>query len=280
MKKENRYKNTAVIDGDYIIWIACNKNKVLEEGVPKKLDDKFVYEDKTLEQALDTFDSYITDLLHLVKADSYILCMTGKRNFRYNIDPSYKANRVGIEKPMWFKEVRDHMINVWGGIQVDALEADDLVNIICNSLENAFIVAVDKDLLNCLPGRHFDARKGKASFVTVTEDQANFAFAKSILTGDAIDGIPNMKRGYGPKTAEKDLLASEETTPLAASLKIYEKEFGQEEGFNRFKKQYTLLKIIGSLEELPENITFEIPEPICYDCVETIFSEKEYTLDF
>jgi DNA polymerase-1 len=279
MKKPNKYKSTAIIDADFILYIACNPNKVIENGVPKKTDGKFVYEDKTLEQAINTFESYMNDLLHLCRVDSYILCLTGKKNFRYEVDPSYKSNRVGLEKPKWFKEVRQHMIDSWEAVQVDGIEADDMVIIIRNSLENSFIVAVDKDLLNCVSGTHFDARKGQGHFVTVTEAQANFAFVKSILTGDAVDGIPNVKKGYGPKTAEKELLASTDTTLEETALNIFIRELGEEEGKNRFEKQKKLLKMLESLEDLPEGVTFEIPEPTCYDCVEAEFSDDQYRLE-
>lgn len=279
MKKENKYMSTAVIDADYIIWIACNPNKVLDEqGNPTKKDGKFVYTDKTVEQAINTCDAYMNDILSLTRVDSFILCLTGKDNFRCKIDPSYKANRVGMEKPMWFSEVKEHMRTHWDAVEVPGLEADDVANIIFHSLENSFIIAADKDLLDCIPGRHFDARRGRACFVTVTDSQAEFNFAKSVLAGDAIDGIPNMKRGYGPKTAEKDILKSSEPTPLMAAQKIYVDEFGEEEGKMRFDKQVKLLKILETFEELPEGITFEFPEPSCYDCVGTTFSGEEYWL--
>lgn len=280
MKQPNRYINTAIIDADYIIWIACNPNKVMKGGAPVKKDGKFVYTDKTVEQAINTCDAYMTDILNLTHVDSFIMCLTGKDNFRYKVDPSYKANRVGIDKPLWFNEVKEHMRTHWDAVEVPGLEADDVVNIIYHNLENSFIVAADKDLLDCIPGRHFDTRKGKVCFVTTTESQAEFNFAKSVLTGDTIDGIPNIKKGYGPKTAEKNLLKSTEPTPLSAAYKIYEEEFGQEEGYNRFNKQYKLLKICDSLENLPEGITFTLPEPICFNCVETTFSEGDYNLDY
>ena len=280
MKKENGYFSTAVIDADYILWIACNKSKIYNENSEALKDEKgnFVYKDKTIEEVTDTCDSYINDLLHVCGADSYIFCLTAPGNFRYKVDENYKANRKGAEKPMWFKEAKNHLIEKWGAIECKGLEADDMVNIIVNSLENSFIVAVDKDLITCLPGRHFDARKGQAQFVTVTESQANFAFSRSLLTGDSIDGVPNIKRGYGPKTAEKELLASTDTSLEDTVLSIYTREFG-EEGKIKFDKQKKLLKILSSLEEVPEGVTFAIPEPYCYDCVETTFSQEQYRLE-
>lgn len=281
MKKANKFNNTAVIDGDYIIWIATNPNKVLDnKGRPLKKDGKFVYTDKTVEEAIRTCDAYLNDVLTVTKADSYILTLTGPKNFRYKIDPTYKANRVGMEKPLWFEPVKQHMRKEWHAIEVEGLEADDLTSIISNNLADTFIVATDKDLLDCIPGNHFDARRGQSCFKVTTESQAEFNFAKSLLIGDAIDGISNIKKGYGPKTAEKELLASSEPTLMAAALKIYEREFGAEEGFNRFRKQYNLLKMIDSLASLPQGIVFEIPEPKCYNCLEAIFSQEEYKIKY
>lgn len=284
MKQQNRYNHTALVDADYIIWIATNPNKVLgSDKHPLKKDDKFIYEDKTLEQALNTCDAYITDILNISKADSYSLFLTAGNNFRYQVDSSYKANRVGLDKPMWFNEVRDHMKTHWNAIEVPGLEADDLVVTTLNSLENSYIIAVDKDVLDCTPGKHFDARKGKLSFIETTKVYADFAFAKQLLTGDTIDGVPNLIKGMGPKTAETELSTRVEfniISPISAAFNIYLQTLGEREGVLRFTKQYQLLKIIDSLESIPKGINFEIPEPNCWQCIETILSDEFYEIKY
>ena len=284
MKQENKYNNTALIDSDYILFIACNPNKVLDKyGKPLRKDDKYVYQDKTLEQAISTCDSYITDILNVSKADSYLFFLTAGNNFRYQVDVSYKANRTGLEKPLWFNEVRDHMKKEWSAIEVPGLEADDLVVITLNNLENSYIIAVDKDVLDCTPGKHFDARKGKLMFIETTKHYADFAFAKQLLTGDTIDGVPNLIKGMGPKTAETELSTRVEfniISPISAAFNIYLQTLGEREGIIRFTKQYHLLKIIDSFESIPKGITFEIPEPDCWNCLETILSREEYELKY
>ena len=278
-KLTNKYNNAAIIDADFIIWIAVNGNKVLDsEGQPLREDGRFVYSDKTVKEATDTCDSYLNDVLNLSKADSYIMCLTAPNNFRYKVDSTYKANRVGMPIPLWHKEVKQHMKDHWGAIDCPGLEADDMVVILSNHLENCFIVAVDKDILDCVPGRHYDARKGHSGFTVTSEEHAKFKFAVSLLVGDKIDGIPNIKKGYGPKTAEKELLSFGEEDLEQAALNVYVKEFGLEEGTEKFNKQKRLLKMIESLDKLPENVTFEIPEPQCFQCTETTFSGGEYQL--
>lgn len=282
MKQANRYNNTALIDADYILWIACNPNKVLgPDGQPTKKDNKFVYTDKTVEQAINTCDAYMTDILNLTKSDSYILFLTTGTTFRFSLDNSYKANRVGLEKPMWFHEVKAHMVEQWGAIEVPGLEADDMVVIVKNALDNCFIVAADKDILDCVPGTHFDARKTKGLFVETTFKDAQFNFARSLLTGDSIDGIPNLVKGMGPKTAEDELKKRMEfNNPITSAFLTFVYHLGEHEGITRFAKQYQLLKIIDSFEHVPAGIKFEMPDPNCWNCTETMLSADDYQIKY
>ena len=277
----NSYQNTALIDSDYIIWIAANRNKVYEHGIPKMEDKKFVYTDKTVEEAKATCDLYMNDILNLVRADSYILCLTTGQTFRAKFDNSYKANRAGMERPMWFNEIKQHMKDEWGAIEKIGLEADDMVCIIKNELTNCFIVAADKDVVDCTEGKHFDARRGRVAWLETTKEQADMNFAISMLTGDAVDGIAHLEKGMGPKTAEELIRLRVEMnliSPISAAFNIFLQKLGEVEGVKRFYNQYRLLKMITSLKELPEGIDFEIPEPLCYHCVETILSQDFYDL--
>jgi len=280
LKQPNRYKHTALIDADSIMWIAGNGNKVKDKwGNPLKVDGKFVYTDKTLPEAIATCDNYLNDILNVSKADSYTLFLTTGQTFRAKLDPSYKANRISFEKPLWFYEVKQHLIDKWDAVEVDGLEADDLVVLTKNHLENSFIIASDKDILQCVPGRHFDARKGQLKFIDVDYYQARFNFARSLLTGDAVDGIPNLIKGMGPKTAEAELERRMEfNNPVIAALLVFISNLGEHQGLIRFANQYQLLKMIETLDQLPEGIEFAIREPQCWNCVETILSDDFYNL--
>lgn len=282
MKQLNRYRNTALIDADFIIWIACNGNKELDlNGIAKKVDGKFVYYDKTLPEALATCDAYLNDILTVTHADSYILFLTTGQTFRAKQDPSYKANRAAFEKPKWFHEVKQHLVDHWDAVEVAGLEADDLVVLTKNSLENCFIIAADKDVLDCIPGRHFDARRTHQNFIETDYQTATFNFAKSLLTGDTVDGVPNLIKGMGPKTAEAELQRRMEyNNPVLAALQIFISNLGEYQGIKRFSNQYQLLKILDNPNQLPEGIEFAIKEPSCFNCVETILSDNFYRLDY
>lgn len=278
---QHNYKNVSIIDGDFIFYIALNQKKCYDPSgnIIRNEKGNYIYEEKTFKEVVETFESYMNDLLHLCRADSFIFCITSDKNFRKEIDSSYKANRTGLERPKWFNEIREYSKQKWNAFEVENLEADDLVMILHNNIPNSFVIAVDKDLLKGCKGKFFDARKNQGVFVENTQDQADFAFAKSILTGDAIDGIPNVKKGYGPKTAEKELLASTDLDLKETVLKIYQREYGEVEGLFRFMTQIKLLKIIENFDELPKGISFEIPEVNCFNCIEEIFSRKEFKLN-
>lgn len=284
MKIPNRYRNTALIDADFIIWIACNGNKVLDHwGHAKKVDGKYVYTDKILQEAIDTCDGYLNDILNITRADSYVLFLTTGQTFRAKLDSSYKANRIAFEKPKWFFEVKAHLIKNWDAVEVPGLEADDMVRIAANALDNSFIIAADKDVLEGVPGRHFDARRGHLKFVDVDYFTATYNFAKSLLTGDAVDGIPNLIKGMGPKTADAELQRRMEyNNPIIAALLIFISNLGQHEGIKRFANQYQLLKILENESQLPENTKFAVSELQinCWNCVETILSDDFYKLKY
>lgn len=284
MKVANRYSNTALIDADSIMWVAGNGNKVMDRsGHPLKVDNKFVYTEKTLEEAITTCDNYIKDLLNLTKADSYVLFLTTGSTFRVKLDSCYKANRLGMEKPKWFYEVKKHLIDNWDAVEVPGLEADDLVSITKNCLEHCFIIASDKDILKCIPGRHFDARRGQLTFADISYHEASFNFAVSLLIGDAIDGIPNLIKGMGPKTAEAELSRRmEHNNPIISALQIFISNLGLHQGLLRFTNQYQLLKILDTEEQLPEGILFSVRElqVNCWNCVETILSSDFFKLNY
>lgn len=284
MKIPNRYKNTALIDADSIMWVAGNGNKVMDRsGHPIKVDNKYVYTDKTLEEAITTCDNYINDLLNVTKADSYVLFLTTGATFRAKLDASYKANRLGMEKPLWFYEVKQHLIDHWRAVEVHSLEADDLVSITKNCLENCFIIASDKDILKCIPGKHFDARRGQLVFTDISYHEATFNFAVSLLTGDAVDGIPNLVKGMGPKTAEAELnRRMEHNNPIICALQIFISNLGLHQGLLRFANQYQLLKILDQEDQLPEGVKFTVRELQinCWNCVETILSDDFYQLKY
>lgn len=120
------------------------------------------------------------------------LCLTGTGNFREQIATikGYKANRVGIEKPVHYAAIRRYMKERWNAEVVNGMEADDMLAIIAASEnydpERVIIVSMDKDLMT-VPGRLYNFKRKR--FYHITEEQALINFYRQCLTGDVVDNI-------------------------------------------------------------------------------------------
>lgn len=135
------------------------------------------------------------------------LAVKGKGNFRYDVYKDYKSNRKPLED-----KVRErinyghkHLVEEYGAIRADGMEADDLVSIWCWECiesETPFVLAhIDKDL-NQIPGSHYDYNK-KKHYLVQPEEGYKF-LCKQWVMGDSTDGIPGIS-GMGPKKTDKFL---------------------------------------------------------------------------
>jgi DNA polymerase-1 len=126
------------------------------------------------------------------------LWLSGSNNFRYDIFPEYKANRITAKRPRWEKEVREHLVKNWGA-QLSVGEADDMLGIRQTELAgDSLIATIDKDL-DMIPGWHYNFVKKEKYFVT--PEQAIRFFYYQCLVGDTADGVKGVP-GIGPKKAE------------------------------------------------------------------------------
>lgn len=136
-----------------------------------------------------------------------LIAIKGKGNYRKDLYPAYKAHRKALEPLIADRlaYLHEHMINDYGAIMADGMEADDLVSIWayeCIAEEIPYvIVGIDKDLLQ-IPGDHYNFAKG--THQNVDTNTANYNLMLQCLTGDNADNIPGIK-GIGPKKAEKIL---------------------------------------------------------------------------
>lgn len=129
---------------------------------------------------------------------------SGKEHFRYQIFPEYKANRKTNRYPEGLAEIKQAL----GGTVHTKIEADDAVVYLKRAYPDKYtLVAVDKDVLNAVAGKHFnyyvsDKYGIPMKWVDITEAHARFwPYLQSIL-GDKNDGIEGAK-GIGEKKALK-----------------------------------------------------------------------------
>ena len=167
-----------------------------------------------------------------VEFDRLELFLTGKGNFRDSIATikGYKANRIGVAKPVHYKGIRRYMRERWGAQVVRGYEADDALAMAAHGLaydgEAVVLVSQDKDL-RTVPGRHYNSRKKQWSVVTPQEALLNFY--RQVITGDPVDNIPGCYKA-GPKAAD-ELLATVydqvEGTIALAVMNLYETSLGK-----------------------------------------------------
>lgn len=152
-------------------------------------------------------DGMIAEMEQMFNTKDTELWLSGDNNFRYQIYPEYKANRLNAKRPKWEKAVRAWLINEWGAKVSDGCEADDMLGIRATELGNESIIAtIDKDL-DMIPGNHYNFVKKEQYYVT--PEQATRFFYYQCLVGDTADGVKGVP-GIGPKKAEKLLDACDE----------------------------------------------------------------------
>lgn len=195
-------------------------------------------------QALSRLDTTMERIIEMCGCDEYELYVSGKGNFRYEIDPLYKSNRG--ESPEHREACHNHLIKNWGAIETQGYEADDALGI--NQDEGTVIVGIDKDLL-MIPGKHFQwpiVRGNKtvreAREIEVSEEEGMHTFFTQVLVGDKVDHIIGLHK-IGPKKAEialSECFSEEEMYIKAKEMYI---EHGREEDF---EKNLDLLWILRS----------------------------------
>lgn len=225
-------KKIALIDSDSLLFI-CLYNK--KDTVPK-----------TLEQCKEAIDLMIWNILTFTKATHYILTLTIGRNFRYLVRTDYKANRKG-DRPDYFYEVRQYLIDKYKAIFNENLESDDIVNIYKNNLSNSFICACDSDILDGLEGTHFNYKKFE--WITTNGEQAQYKFWCDMISGTH-NGVSGLK-GKGAKYAETLLFKKDPLDYMGTVLTAYKNHYNEEyKGIEEFYSIYKCIKILDKMDGL------------------------------
>jgi DNA polymerase-1 len=144
-------------------------------------------------------------------SDDIKLFFTGKSNFRYDILPSYKGNRVS-EKPPLYNKVVEILKRKYQYVLINNLEADDEIAIQAYEigLDKVVIASTDKDFM-IVPTTHYNFIKD--GFTNTTELQATAFLCKQCLTGDTADHICGI-RGIGPVNAKRLIDDCEDTVAM------------------------------------------------------------------
>jgi hypothetical protein len=196
---------TAIIDADSLCYAVGFSSNDVDESL-----------------AVSRLEQTVIEICMDLDVDEYKGFLTGQGNFRNDIAVTvpYKGTRPS-EKPVHLQALRNHLVESWGFVIVNGIEADDAVGIEAYKVseDESVMVHIDKDL-NQFRGHHYNYRKQHRYYVSEFEGWYNFYL--QILTGDRIDNIQGLK-GIGPAKGAKILKDCKTVEDLYdAVLKAYD----------------------------------------------------------
>jgi 5'-3' exonuclease len=163
----------------------------------------------------------VEDILRKLNVSDYQLYLTGDSNFRYQIYPEYKANRLKTPRPTLLPDVVAHLIREWGAFTSEGGEADDDLGIQhTKNNENgveSILVSIDKDL-QMIPGWNFNPKRDERVLISPT-DAIRF-FYYQLLVGDTADNIKGAP-GIGKVKANRALEGLSTETELLSTCRDY-----------------------------------------------------------
>jgi len=215
----------------------------------------------TLEEAITGFDQRVHDILHQCNTTKYAGFLTHGKCFRYEVDCEYKAKRSKSNRSILFPSLKEYAMQRWGFTYLTELEADDIVSYYSyNHEENTIICSPDKDVLKQCVGMHYNY--GKAEFMHTSPEEALKFLWVQVLMGDSTDNIVGIP-GVGIKTAENWLKDRSKDFESFAVRKYVEK-FGMVEGITEFFKNFNLVYLLKTDEDLAR-YGVELPPLQCID---------------
>ena len=185
-----------LIDADVLLYQAAFASEVETDWG----DDLWTLH-SDLKNARDIFDSLLDNIREEFPPEyPILLCFSGSENWRKGILSDYKANRKKNRKPIVLKPLMAWAMKTYDSMQVDSLEADDLLGLMSS---RGIMVSIDKDL-KTVPGLHFNPSFPEEFVYEVTPESAHYNHMYQTLCGDSTDGYKGCP-SIGPKTAAKIL---------------------------------------------------------------------------
>lgn len=228
-------KHKLWFDGDVIAYRAA---AVSNEDDNHRLG--LYYANNTIQNTCDFLDS-----------DNIELCFTSKTNFRNEVYPLYKANRIGVVRPKYLNEIKTALMRRYKYKIEEGFEADDILAREVYADRNSILVTIDKDLLQ-VRGLHYNFLTGVKQYVD--EHRASLLYWRQVLTGDSTDNIPGL-RGVGSKTAAK-LIPDDTKEPVLIVVDEYIKRYSNDAlevlamNMNLIGMQYTNEVVLHSPESI------------------------------
>lgn len=173
------------------------------------------------EACREDIDQLVKRVLETVGASDYQMFITGDNNFRYNVDPNYKANRKGKPDPIYRADSNAYLVTEYGADVTDGIEADDAIGIAASAIDvdERVICSIDKDLKQ-IEGHHYNWRRNEHA--TVTSLGGTQLLYRQLLTGDNADNIPGVG-GIGPVKSARIIDSLEDELDMFKAVRAFYK---------------------------------------------------------
>lgn len=158
--------------------------------------------------AIKQADELVGEYCEAVGASRAVICLSDpERNFRKELDGTYKANRKGQEEPVMRRWIEDYLAREYVSFKRPRLEADDCMGIIAtrpailgSQFQNTEVVMVSEDKdMRTVPGLLYNPNHPNLGVLHISEQEANRFHMWQTICGDPTDGYPGVK-GVGPKS--------------------------------------------------------------------------------
>lgn len=233
-----------LIDGDIIAYTYSAVNEPKASFTPEVTDYTFK---KILAE-------FIYNLGLETKADSYLGYLTPSKVFRHDIATikPYKGNRKDKPKPKYLPKVREILIEEFGFVLLNDIEADDAMSIVAKQRTDTIICTTDKDLMQ-VAGLNYNFKKKE--LIKVSSNEAIRFLWEQVLSGDSTDNIGGIG-GIGAVKAKRIL----ENIPIShlhkAVLDFYIKHYPTfVEALEAYRENFRLVYLLKEYE------SFKIEEP-------------------
>lgn len=210
---------------------------------------------KSLDECIELVDSMVAAVINecaekTETKQSIKMYLSGPGNFRevVAVTKKYKGNRDNAQKPVYYDDIRNHLIKVYGAMVVSGLEADDAVSVDYTAgkdEEDAILVSADKDL-DQIAGKHYDWVKKE--FYEISTKEAKTRFYIQLIAGDSVDNIPGIP-GMGEKKAAKALQECKSPEDMATTAIALYKEAYKDTWKDVIKEQARLVYILRQEED-------------------------------
>lgn len=217
-------------------------------------DEDTVSIETDLVKAKAEMHTFIDEMLNITRTDSYVLVLSPKRTFRYDVAENYKSNRKPPKAPLeMLIPLREELLSM-GALLFDDVEADDVCVTRMYKEPGKYVLChIDKDL-NQAPGKHYNYNTQEK--YTIDQESADYWFYSQILEGDSVDGIKGCP-GIGKVKTAKILGSVKPEEYWSVIKETYEKA---KKDYDYMIQQARLVYMLRDFNEDTQEFTLWLPE--------------------